>query len=200
MFTHFATPAFSRKGRRQGLLLLALAVVFGLSPVAQAAEWKLVAEKSALTFTGTQMGEKFTGRFTRFDARIGLDPDHPEAAKIAATVDLASAATGDRQRDGALPEKDWFDVAKTPTATFVAKEVKRADKGFIATGDLTLRGVTRTIALPFTLEIDGKVAHAKGHADLLRNAFGVGQGDYSSDAWVAFQVGVDVDLVAERAD
>ncbi|PPQ26491.1 hypothetical protein CCR94_22295 [Rhodoblastus sphagnicola] len=174
--------------------------LFVFAGVAHAAEWKLTADKSSLAFTGTQMGEKFTGRFQRFDAQITLDPDHPETAKILVTVDLASAATGDRQRDGALPEKDWFDVAKTPQATFTATEVKRAEKGFVATGDLTLRGVTKKIALPFTLDLAGKTARAKGHADLLRNDFGVGQGDYAIDTWVAFQVGVDIDLVAERAD
>ncbi|MCW2283892.1 polyisoprenoid-binding protein YceI [Rhodoblastus acidophilus] len=178
-----------------GLVLMALA----LSGAAQASEWKIL-PGSALTFTGTQMGDKFTGAFSRFDAKISLDPDHPEAAKIAVSVDLASAATGDRQRDGALPDKDWFDVAKTPTASFVATEVSRTEKGFVARGDLTLRGVTKKIVLPFTLDINGKTARAKGHADLLRNEFGVGQGDYSSDSWVAFQVGVDVDLVAERAE
>jgi len=182
-------------GGRAGLILLALA-----GPAVEAAEWKVLADKSALSFTGTQMGEKFTGRFQRFDARISLDPDHPETATIAVAVDLASAATGDRQRDGALPEKDWFDVAKTPQAGFVATEVRRDEHGFVATGDLTLRGVTKRIGLPFTLALDGKSLHVRGHADLLRNDFGVGQGDYASDAWVAFQVGVDVDLVAERAE
>jgi polyisoprenoid-binding protein YceI len=181
------------------LFLMALALS---GAAADAAEWKVLAPKSALAFTGTQMGEKFSGAFTRFDAQISFDPEHPEAAKIAVTVDLASAATGDRQRDGALPDKDWFNVAKTPTATFVATEVLRADKGFVASGDLTLRGVSKKIVLPFTFDIDGRTARARGHVDLLRNEFGVGQGDYASDAWVAFAVGVDVDLdlVAERTD
>jgi len=181
---------------RRGLAVFSL---LALTAASQAADWKVL-DKSALTFSGAQMGEPFKGAFTRFDAQISLDPDHLESAKIAVSVDLASAATGDRQRDGALPEKDWFDVAKTPTARFVATEVKRTDKGFVATGDLTIRGATQKIALPFTLDLDGRSARARGHVDLMRNAFGVGQGDYATDAWVAFQVGVDVDIFAQRAD
>ncbi len=171
-----------------------------LAASAQAAEWKILSDKSALSFTGTQTGEKFTGRFTRFDARISFDPDHPEAGKIQVSVDLASAASGDKQRDAAMPEPDWFNVARTPKAEFTSTEVRRTEKGLEAIGDLSLRGVTKKIALPFTLEIAGKTAHARGHVDLARNDFGVGQGDWASDAWVAFQVGVDVDLWAERAD
>jgi polyisoprenoid-binding protein YceI len=197
--TTVAAAPFSRKGRRTGLFLLALSFALGASAV-DAAEWRVVKHKSALTFSGAQMGEKFKGAFTRFEARISLEPDHLETAKIAVTVDLASAMTGDRQRDGALPDKEWFDVAKTPQASFVATEVRRDGGGLVATGDLILRGVTKRIVLPFTLDIAGKEARAKGHVDLLRQDFGVGQGDYATDAWVAFQVGVDVDLVAERAD
>ena len=46
---------------------------------------------------------------------------------------------------------------------------------------------------------DGTTAHAVGTAKLVRTAFGVGQGDWSSDQWVAFDVAVGVDLTAHRA-
>ena len=60
--------------------------------------------------------------------------------------------------------------------------------------------MTKKIHLPFTLAIDGRKAEAKGHADLRRDAFGVGQGQWASDEWVGFNVGVDFDLKAERTD
>jgi polyisoprenoid-binding protein YceI len=69
-----------------------------------------------------------------------------------------------------------------------------------ATGTLTLRGVTRSLTLPFTLEIDGDRARARGHADLVRTTFGVGQGAWASGQWVGLDVGVDLDLTATRSN
>jgi polyisoprenoid-binding protein YceI len=182
--------------RRPCIVAAALAAAVS---TARAAEWKIL-PGSALTFTGEQAGEKFTGHFNRFDAQISLDPQKLAEAKIAVTVDVASAATGDKQRDTALPDKDWFDAAAFPKARFESRQVTRTAKGFEAIGDLTLRGVTREVRLPFTLAIDGRKAEAKGHVDLRRDAFGVGQGQWASDEWVGFDVGVDFDLKAERSD
>jgi polyisoprenoid-binding protein YceI len=178
-------------------LLAHSASLLALAAPSFAADWKVLPAESALTFTGSQTGEKFTGKFSRFEAKIALDPQKLDEAKIEVSVDLASAATGDKQRDTALPDTDWFAVKKFPQAVFVSKSVRKAGEVYEAIGDLTLRGVTKEVKLPFTLEIDGKKAHAKGHADLMRDAFGVGQGDWASDQWVAFQVGVDFDLKAE---
>jgi polyisoprenoid-binding protein YceI len=131
---------------------------------------------------------------------VSLDPDRLDDAKIVVTVDIASAATGDRQRDAAMPAKEWFDVAGFPQARFESREVRKTAGGYEAVGDLTLRGVTKQIALPFTLAIDGRTAHAKGHLGLRRDLFGVGQGEWASGDWVGLDVGVDFDLKAERAD
>jgi polyisoprenoid-binding protein YceI len=168
---------------------------------ADAVNWKLDPGKSRLGFSGTQTGTKFQGAFTRYNAVIAFDPDHLEASHIAVTVDLASATTNDKQRDTALPGKDWFDVAKSPTATFETSAISsKGGDAFEAAGTLTLRGVSRPFTLPFTLETNGATAHAKGHAELMRNAFGIGQGPWATDQWVAFEVGIDIDAVATRGN
>jgi polyisoprenoid-binding protein YceI len=176
-----------------------LALVLSAS-AARAADWKLAPGESALTFSGTQMGEKFAGKFSRFDAQVSLDPDKLDEAKIVVTVEIASVATGDKQRDTAMPSKEWFDAARFPQARFESRKVSRAADGYEALGDLTLRGVIKEIRLPFTLAIDGRKAQAKGHVDLKRDVFGVGQGEWATGEWVALEVGVDFDLKAERMD
>ena len=178
-------------------MLTVLAVTaFGAMPAAAAA-WKLDAAKSQLGFSGTQTGVAFNGHFTRFSTQIDFDPDHPETSHIVVVIDPASAVTGDTQRDGALPGKDWFDIAQFPQATFVTTAISKTGANtYAATGTLTLRGVTQPIILPFTLDITGTTAHAKGHLNLVRTLFDVGQGAWSSGQWVALDVGVDVDIVA----
>lgn len=177
-------------------MVLALALL--TTPVS-AAEWRL-SPGSTLKFSGTQTGAGFSGRFDKFSAQIALDPERLDEARIAVIVDIASAATGDKQRDEAMPQKDWFDAAKFPQAKFSSTAVRKTDKGFEAEGELSLRGVSRPIKIPFTLTIDGARAQAHGHVDLRRDMFGVGQGEWASGDWVGLDVGVDFDLKAERAD
>jgi len=184
-------------------LLAVLFAVLLVSPAtsAAAADWKLDPGKSTLGFSGTQTGAAFQGKFSNYSAVISFDPDHLETSHIDVSVDLASAATGDAQRDTALPTKDWFDVPEFAQAKFDADMIRRTSDGsYEAAGKLTLRGVTRPLVLPFTLDIDGATAHAKGHADLLRNDYGVGQGPWNSGQWVALEVGVDLDIVATRSN
>ncbi len=171
------------------------------APYAAAADWKIDPAQSTLGFSGVQTGARFVGKFKRYNAVIAFDAAHPETSHLTVTVDLASAATGDAQRDTALPGKDWFDAAQFPQAKFTSTGIRRTGpRSFEAAGTLTLRGVSRPVTLPFTLDINGSVAHAKGHLDLVRTAFGVGQGAWTSGQWVALQVGVDFDVVAKRTN
>jgi polyisoprenoid-binding protein YceI len=182
-------------------LLPAALLAFLAAAPAHAADWTVDPARSTIGFSGTQTGSPFTGRFTRFDARIRFDPAHPEAAHALVTIDMASATTGDAQRDGAMPGKDWFAVTQFPKAVFEATGFAARGPGAWETrGTLTLRGIGHDEALPFTLTIDGATAHAKGRLQLVRSAFGVGQGPWSTGQWVALEVGVDVDLVATRVN
>jgi polyisoprenoid-binding protein YceI len=171
---------------------------FGVAPPA-AVSWKLDPAKSQLSFSGAQTGQAFKGRFTRFSAQIDFDPDHPETSHIVVVIDPASAVTDDPQRDQALPGKDWFDVGQFPQAKFVTTAIRKTGaNAYAAAGTLTLRGVTKPVNLPFTLAISGTTARAKGHLNLMRTLFGVGQGSWSSGQWVGLDVGIDVNIVATR--
>ena len=163
-------------------------------------EWAVDYDASELAFVGSQTGKEFCGRFEEFSARIVFDPEAPENAKIEVTIDMDSAKTGDRQRDTALPRAEWFKAEEYPAATFVSSRVESAGDGaYEAFGALTIRDVTKDIALPFTLEIEGDAARATGAVDILRSDFGVGQGaDFETAQWVAFEVRVEFDLRAVR--
>ena len=177
--------------------LYLVAAMLAATVPASAADWAIDAARSTIKFSGVQVGAPFTGRFDRFDAKVDFDPAKPEAGHAVVLVDLASARTGDVQRDEALPQKDWFDAKSTSQARFEA--TRFVDKGrgeYEAVGTLTIRGTSRPLTLPFHLTLDKGQAHAAGHVGLVRTDFGVGQGPWASGQWVALEVGVDVDLVA----
>ncbi len=185
-------------------IALAACCVVSFCSTASAADtsnWQVDPGKSTLGFSGVQTGTKFEGKFMHYNAAISFDPDHPEASHIAVTVDLASAQTGDTQRDTALPGTDWFDVAQFPQAKFETTAIHRKSaNAYEADGLLTLRSVAKPVSLLFTLDIAGATAHAKGHADLVRSAFGIGQGPWATGQWVALDIGIDIDITAIRAN
>ncbi|GAB4520604.1 MAG: hypothetical protein Kow00133_07180 [Amphiplicatus sp.] len=165
-----------------------------------ASVWALDETASSLVFAATQTGERFEGRFENFSADIVFDPEDLESASISVTVDVASARTGDRQRDAALPGRDWFNAREHPAARFVSDDVvKTGENAYEALGTLTIRGVSKEVALPFTLTIDGNRAHAEGSITILRTDFGVGQGEFATGRWVGLDVEVSFVVEATRA-
>ena len=194
LLTRLVTPS---AGRKLGAGLAAL-VLLTTHP-ARAADWVVDPAHSHLGFSGVQVGAPFQGEFRKYDAKISFDPEHPESAHVVVRIDMASAHTGDTQRDEALPQAEWFDITKFPTATFEATGFRsKGGQAWETLGRLSVRGVGRDVELPFTLALNGDTAHATGHVQLVRTAFGVGQGPWSSGDWVALEVGVDLDLVARK--
>jgi polyisoprenoid-binding protein YceI len=160
---------------------------------AAAAEWQAGAG-STVRFAAVQQGARFEGGFTRFTARIDFDPDQPAAGNIAATIDLGSVDTQYAERDEYLREADWFHIARWPQAEFRATTIAAAATGFVARGELTLRGVTRPVELAFTFTTTPAGARLAGSASLQRLDFGVGSGDWTDTTWVGNEVQVMVDL------
>ena len=183
---------------------LALAAALTLAAVPALAAppptWSVDKAKSKVGFTGSMNEAAFDGTFDRWDAQIAFDPNDLPESRVTATIDIASAKTGDETRDEAMPTDDWFSVKAFPKATFVSRKITAADPGhYVAEGDLTIRGVTRPLTLPFTLAITGDTAQMTGSVPLDRAAFGVGQGQWKTGEAVALKVQVNLAIAAKQA-
>jgi polyisoprenoid-binding protein YceI len=175
----------------------AFALLLLVPGTADASDWKIVAAKSWLGFAGSASGTPFDGRFSRWDAGITFDPDKPEAGHVTVSVDMASAATGDKEKDQTLPRAAWFDAKSFPRAVLEVKSF-RANGGhdYDAIGTLALRNVSKAIVMPTMIEVSGNTLHATGHLDLMRTDYGVGAG--TGAQWVALEVVAAFDVTAER--
>ncbi len=173
------------------------AVSLSAAPSNQAV-WNVDRSKSRIEFTGTQTGKEFSGAFSKFDVSVAFDPANLEGSYIKATIETASAKTGDRQRDDALPSGDWFSAGAFPAAVFESSDIRSAGGGYEARGTLTVRGVTKDLTLPFSVAITGDRAVADGEAALVRTDFGVGQGEFATGEWVGLDVKVKIHVEASR--
>lgn len=168
--------------------LLALALPFS----AAATDYAVQPAASTLGFSDTFQGEAFNGHFGQWTAAISYDPANLAGSKFDVEVVLASVKTGDKDRDGALPGTDFFDVAKFPKAHFVSTGFHQNGARVIADGNLTLRGVTRPVSLDVTFKPQGKGATLDVAGTVRRLDFGVGGGDYADTS----VIGADVKITA----
>jgi cytochrome b561/polyisoprenoid-binding protein YceI len=158
--------------------------------------WAIIPSASMLEFQATMGGTPFTGKFGKFDGTIIFDPDNLAASKADITIDMTTATTGNAERDAQIGADEWFNAGQYPVARFetIAFE-KGADNNYIAVGNLTIRGVTMPVTMPFTLETGvndkgQKTALMSGRAQVNRLSYGVGQGQWAAEDTIAGDVTV----------
>jgi polyisoprenoid-binding protein YceI len=93
------------------------------------------------------------GHFTAFEGEIITPDGDPLRSSVVATIESASIDTSNKQRDEHIRGADFFEVDTYPTITYRSTEVRRDGDGYVLDGELTLRGVTRPVALD--LEVNG---------------------------------------------
>lgn len=125
-----------------------------------AGTWEIDPVHSEVSFViRHMMVSKVRGRFDRFGGTIVTGGD-PATSTATATIELDSINTNEPQRDEHVRSADFFDVENHPNMTFESTDVQPAGDGYLATGNLTIRGVTRPVEL--RVELNGISADPYG--------------------------------------
>ena len=99
------------------------------------------------------MVTKVRGSFNEFEGSAVLDGADPANSRVQVTINAASIDTRNAQRDEHLRGNDFLAMADYPQITFASTGVRQVgDTTFEVTGDLTIKGVTNSIAIPLTFE------------------------------------------------
>jgi polyisoprenoid-binding protein YceI len=89
-----------------------------------------------------------SGKFDKFDGALYASKADFSDAEAEFSADVNSINTNQADRDGHLKSADFFDAANYPGITFKSKGFTKAgDDTYVMTGDLSIRGVTRTVDL-----------------------------------------------------
>ena len=123
------------------------------------------------------MVSKVRGKFDAFSGAIVVGEDG--TASVRAEIAVDSVNTGNDQRDAHVNSADFFDVEKYPVATFTSRAVEPNGNNYVLHGELSLKGVTRPVALD--LEFyganpgmgHGEVAGFEASVVLNRKDFGI---------------------------
>ena len=109
--------------------------------------WTLDNSHSEIGFTVRHAGiSKVRGQFKEAEATLNL-AENVADSKVNATIKTSSFDSGDVNRDGHVRGEDFFDVEKFPEISFVSNAIVPKGDAYELQGDLTIKGVTRPVAL-----------------------------------------------------
>jgi len=109
--------------------------------------WTLDNSHSEIGFTVRHAGiSKVRGQFKEAEATLDL-AENVADSQVNATIKTASFDSGDVNRDGHVRGEDFFDVEKFPEISFVSNSIVPKGDAYELQGDLTIKGVTRPVAL-----------------------------------------------------
>lgn len=159
---------------------------------------------SYIGFRITHMGlAEVPGAFRDFSGSIIYDGKDVSKSAVNFTAKVTSVDTGVAPRDNHLRTADFFEVEKYPEMTFKSTKVEKKGDRWDATGDFTLKGVTKQITIPFT--VNGMMKDAKGNVKMgvsaqttiNRQDYGVKWGSKLPDGTLALSDVVKIDLQLE---
>ncbi|MFP5021262.1 YceI family protein [Pseudonocardia phyllosphaerae] len=96
------------------------------------------------------MVSKVRGGFEKVSGEI-ITGEAIEDSTVIATIDATTLTTGNDQRDEHVRSNDFFDTATYPEWTFASTGLAAKGDDYVLTGDLTIKGVTKSVQLDLEL-------------------------------------------------
>jgi polyisoprenoid-binding protein YceI len=151
------------------ILLVNALVISGMGPGARAAEPSTVrvnidADASRIGIAVRLSMGSFKGVLEKYDARIRIAPGEKFIGKAELDFDFADLKTGNKRRDKDMLE--WMDYENHPKGSFRLEGLAAQGEQLEARGTVTLHGVSKPIAFPVTIAVEGERATAEGSVKL----------------------------------
>lgn len=171
-------------------MLPALFALLPLTTMAAETCYDVDAANGGVTFGAEQAGTPFSGGFREFGGEVCLD-DESGNGRVDVWLALSSVNSGLPELDDALQGPEFFDTAKHERARFVSDDVsRRANDAWNANGELTLKGTTREMTVPFSVKREGDRRTVNGELSFDRLDFNVGTGEWADTEWLGETVTV----------
>jgi polyisoprenoid-binding protein YceI len=134
-------------------MLAGLAAAIALPASAGTTTYQIDPRHSSAGFGVTHlMISTVRGEFHGVTGTVVVDNSDISKSNVNVTIDATTVDTREPDRDKHLKSEAFFDVTKYPTITFQSTKVERNNDGSLkVTGDLTIRGVTKTVVLSTSL-------------------------------------------------
>ncbi len=161
----------------------------------------ITSENSKIAFTASKVTGSHEGGFNAFSGSLQLNPAKTEASRLDIDIQMGSVFTDSERLTGHLKTADFFLIEQHPTAKFVSTEIKTGGENgatHTITGNLTLRGVTKTISFPANVTVAANAVTAKAEFALPRLQFGIAYAGKADDL-IRDNVIIKLDVTAPRS-
>jgi len=143
--------------------------------------WAIDPARTHIRFAVDATGwPRTVGEFRRFEGRISVDFERPEASRVSFKVEAASVDVGSSSFSDYLKSIAFLNADKYPTIDFVSTSVEKlSDHTVRVSGDLTLLGVTKPLVVDVDVLRDGAAPSRldfSAHTHVDRLEFGMNSG------------------------
>ncbi|CAG5080866.1 YceI family protein [Parvicella tangerina] len=135
---------------RKLIFTLTFGLVLGVGAFAQSL--KVDTENAKVEFK--VVSEDVKGTLTGMEASIKFDANNLANSKIEGSIPVSTISTGNKTRDGHLQAEEYFYAEKYPSMEFESNQIEKTDNGFVMSGKMAIRGVTKEVRINFTYKED----------------------------------------------
>ena len=159
---------------RISLLPLVCLLISGSALAQLGNDWKINEKESYIIFIAKNLGMSVSGKITGMQVTGDYNATNLLTSKLTGSLDVATIDTGIDLRNNHLRSNDYFDAKKYPKIIFKTKSITSEGGVLVATGDLTIKGVTREEKIKFTVERKGATRTFTGDITILRKNYELG--------------------------
>ncbi len=125
------------------------ALALNTNSFAEELKYNIEPSHTSVVWTANHFGfSDFSGKFNDIEGSINFDEKNPKKSSVDVTIKMIGIDSGVAKLDEHLKSADFFNSGRFPTAKFISKKITVTGKGkAIIEGDLTIIGVTKTVAL-----------------------------------------------------
>ncbi len=116
-----------------------------------------------------------SGSFKEMGGDIDFDENNLDACKFNLKIEVSSISSGNGMQNKKAQTEEWFNAKKYPQIKFKSTKVEKKGSEYNITGELTMKGVTKTVTIPTTVSGSGSKLTFKGNFNVNRMDYKVGK-------------------------
>ncbi len=170
-----------------------LAFSFLISGLPLTGDWKPDAANAKISFSVHGPFGTVHGSFTGLEATIQFNEKDLSKSSIAASVAAKTVSTGISLRNNDIRNKEeWLNTGKYPRISFRSKKIEKTAAGYKVLGDLTIKGVTKPVEIPFSFTSKESTGLFKGQFTIKREDYNIGKAGGSVGSIITITLSVPV--------
>jgi polyisoprenoid-binding protein YceI len=159
---------------------LSIAAILSMLTAFVPVNWKL--NHSSVTFKIKHAGLVVNGSLAGTQADINFDPANPAQSSIVASLETSTIETGIALRNKHLRKEQYLYVDKYPKITVRSTKMeKTGTQAYLGYFDLTIKGTTKNISVPFTFTENANGGEFKAEFIINRLDYKVGESNWLMD-------------------